>query len=279
MCTPDLIPRCNHVKTPRAMSPLQQLVVDREKDEAERQSKNHGAGYWPEVCSGGRPWRLPRSHHAGRAQENLEDQMDDIQTAGSQRAFDAATSLFNTYQQARQAAGQMEDCAQQQEQAGRIAEEQARRAAHQMNLGQAQTAAQLGQSAILSYWEATSNVWRQRDSLVALSSSVKPWRWSDFAPCRQQVRSARNCASVVWILAIPTSCGNRRSRKSNCRSTVQCFRVYRLRRGRCASLRNPPTMTQQLLGSGIAGVGLLQRIWGLVNEHSATRRRRQGTAR
>jgi len=129
------------------MSPYQQLVVDREKEEAIRQSQIMGQNIGLQAAGSGSLGGYREAIMQAERQRNLEDQLGDIQAAGSQRAFEMARSGFDAYEQARQQAAQLGLSADQQEQAGRIAEEQANRAAAQLNVGQAQTAAQLGQSA------------------------------------------------------------------------------------------------------------------------------------
>lgn len=252
--------------TPRLkeyMSPYQQLVVDREKDEARRQSEIMEQDIGLRSAQVGGLGGYREAIMQAERQRNLEDQMGDIQTAGSQRAFDAATQSFNAYQQARQAAGQMGLSAQQQEQAGRIAEEEARRTAHQMNLGQARTAAQLGQSAYsqllggdqqrLAAAGMLGDFVQQRQAmemerLRAMQASGEIQRqlqqrgldigYMDFL--RQQAFPKEQLSFYSSMLqGIPIAPG-------------QVSQAYGI----------TPSATQQLLGAGIGGVGLYNAFMG-----------------
>lgn len=245
------------------MSPYQQLVVDREKDEARRQSEIMEQNIGLRSAQVGGLGGYREAIMQAERQRNLEDQMGDIQTAGSQRAFDAATQSFNAYQQARQAAGQMGLSAQQQEQAGRIAEEEARRTAHQMNLGQARTAAQLGQSAYsqllggdqqrLAAAGMLGDFVQQRQAmemerLRAMQASGEIQRqlqqrgldigYMDFL--RQQAFPKEQLSFYSSMLqGIPIAPG-------------QVSQAYGI----------TPSATQQLLGAGIGGVGLYNAFMG-----------------
>lgn len=245
------------------MSPYQQLVVDREKQEAMRQSQIMGQNIGLQAAGAGSLGGYREAIMQAERQRNLEDQLGDIQTAGSQRAFETARSGFDVYQQARQQAAQMGLSAQQQEQAGRIAEEQARRAAVQMNLGQAQTAAQLGQSAysqllggeqqrlaaagMLGDFTAQRQA-QEMERLRAMQAAGQIQRellqrgldvgYADFL--RQQAFPKEQLAFYSSMLqGIPIAPG----------SVSQAYGVG-------------PSTTQQLLGSGIAGVGLYNALMG-----------------
>ncbi len=245
------------------MSPYQQLVVDREKQEAMRQSQIMGQNIGLQSAGTGSLGGYREAIMQAERQRNLEDQLGDIQTAGSQRAFEMARSGFDVYQQARQQAAQMGLSAQQQEQAGRIAEEQARRAAVQMNLGQAQTAAQLGQSAysqllggeqqrlaaagMLGDFTVQRQV-QEMERLRAMQAAGQIQRellqrgldvgYADFL--RQQAFPKEQLAFYSSMLqGIPIAPG----------SVSQAYGVG-------------PSTTQQLLGAGIAGVGLYNALTG-----------------
>jgi len=245
------------------MSPYQQLVVDREKQEAMRQSQIMGQNIGLQAAGTGSLGGYREAIMQAERQRNLEDQLGDIQTAGSQRAFEMARSGFDAYQQARQQAAQMGLSAQQQEQAGRIAEEQARRAAVQMNLGQAQTAAQLGQSAyaqllggdqqrlaaagMLGDFTAQRQA-QEMERLRAMQAAGQIQRellqrgldigYADFL--RQQAFPKEQLAFYSSMLqGIPIAPG----------TVSQSYGVG-------------PSTTQQLLGSGIAGVGLYNALMG-----------------
>jgi hypothetical protein len=195
--------------------------------------------------------------------EQLRMQQGQYNEQARQRQMELNLSAYQANQQARQQAAQMGLNANQIEQAGRIAEEQARRAAQQMNLGQAQTAAQLGQSAYsqllggdqqrLAAAGMLGDFVQQRQAmemerLRAMQASGQIQRelaqrgldigYSDFL--RQQAFPKEQLSFYSSMLqGIPIAPG-------------QVSQSYGI----------TPSMTQQLLGSGIAGVGLYNAFGG-----------------
>ncbi len=89
------------------MNPYQQLVVDREKDEARRQSEimEQNIGLQSSQVGGLGGYR--EAIMQSERQRNLEDQMGDIQSAGSQQAFNQAQQAFEADRSARLQEGQM----------------------------------------------------------------------------------------------------------------------------------------------------------------------------
>lgn len=281
------------------MSPYQQLVVDREKEEARRQSKIMEQDIGLQSAQVGGLGGYREAIMQAERQRNLEDQMGDIQAAGSQQAFTQAQqafeadraargqqeqfaqsqmgmneanrqrqmemnlSAYQANQAARQQAAQMGLNAQQIEQAGRIAEEQARRQAHEMNLGQARASAQLGQSAYsqlmggdqqrLAAAGMLGDFVQQRQAmemerLRAMQASGEIQRqlqqrgldigYMDFL--RQQAFPKEQLSFYSSMLqGIPIAPG-------------QVSQAYGI----------TPSATQQLLGAGIGGVGLYNAFMG-----------------
>ncbi len=89
------------------MNPYQQLVVDREKDEARRQSKIMEQNIGLQSAQVGGLGGYREAIMQAERQRNLEDQMGDIQSAGSQQAFNQAQQAFEADRSARLQEGQM----------------------------------------------------------------------------------------------------------------------------------------------------------------------------
>tara|TARA_Y100000114_G_scaffold123067_1_gene118563 strand:- start:1269 stop:2996 length:1728 start_codon:yes stop_codon:yes gene_type:complete len=133
------------------MSPYQQLVTDIEKREAQRQSDIQAADISQTAAQAGGLGGYREAIMQAERERNLGQQLADIQTRGSQAAFEQAQrafeadraarlqaaqqaeqfrqAAFQTSEQARQRAAEMGMTAQQQEDAARQAEEQFRQAA------------------------------------------------------------------------------------------------------------------------------------------------------
>ena len=147
------------------MSPYQQLVVDREKEEARRQSEIMEQQMGLQAAGSGSLGGYREAIMQAERERNLQDQMGDIQTAGSQQAFQQAQQAFEADRAARLQAGQFGlQAGQAQQQALQQAEqyrqsafgttEQARQQQQQMAIGSfeageraRQQAAQFGMTA------------------------------------------------------------------------------------------------------------------------------------
>lgn len=281
------------------MSPYQQLVVDREKEEARRQSKIMEQDIGLQSAQVGGLGGYREAIMQAERQRNLEDQMGDIQAAGSQQAFTQAQqafeadraargqreqfaqsqmgmneanrqqqmqmnlSAYQANQQARQQAAQMGLNAHQIEQAGRIAEEQARRAAHQMNLGQAQTAAQLGQSAysqLLGGDQQRLAAAGQLGGFVQQRQAMEMERLRAMQAAGQIGRELRQRGLDIGYSDFLRQQAFPKEQLSFYSSMLQGIPITPGQVSQSYGIT--PTMTQQLLGSGIAGVGLYNAFGG-----------------
>jgi hypothetical protein len=88
------------------MSPYQQLVVDREKEEARRQSRIMEQQLGLQAAGAGSLGGYREAIMQAERQRSLEDQLGDIQAAGSQQAFEQAQRAFEADRAARLQAGQ-----------------------------------------------------------------------------------------------------------------------------------------------------------------------------
>jgi len=77
------------------MNPYQQLVVDREKEEAVRQSRKMGQDIGLQAAGSGSLGGYREAIMQAERQRNLEDQLGDIQARGSQQAFDRGRQAFS----------------------------------------------------------------------------------------------------------------------------------------------------------------------------------------
>ena len=239
------------------MNPYMELVTDPQVREAERQSKIQGQQLGLQSAGLGSLGGYREAIMQAERERNLQQQKNDIYGAGLAQAYTQATGTFQAGEQARQQAASMGLDAARIEQAGRIAEEQARSRAMDMNYAQAQRAAQLGQSAYsqllggeqqrLASAGMLGDFVGQRqqmelERLRAMQTAGQIERelrqrgldigYSDFL--RQQAYPRENLAFYSSMLqGIPIAPG-------------QISQSYGI----------TPSMTQQLLGAGIAGVGL-----------------------
>jgi hypothetical protein len=275
------------------MSPYQQQVVDREKEEARRQSEIMEQQIGTQAAGAGSLGGYREAIMQSERQRNLEDQLGDIQAAGSQQAYQLAMQgmesdraaraqaetfaqqqfaqneanrqqqmqfnmgVYQAGEQARQQAAQLGLSAQEQEQRGRMAEEEARRAAHQMNLDQARAAATLGQQA---YGQLLSGD-QQRMAAAGLLG--------DFAQQRQgmemeRLRAMQTAGQIQRELSqrgldigYADFLRQQAYPKEQLSFYSSMLQGIPIAPGQVSQAYGvTPSMTQQLLGSGIAGVGL-----------------------
>jgi hypothetical protein len=239
------------------MNPYMDLVTDPQMREAQRQSEIQGQQLGLQAAGIGSLGGYREALMQAERERNLQQQKSDIYGAGLKESYDRAQGVFQFGEQARQQAASMGMDAARIEQAGRIAEEQARSRAAEMNFAQAQRAAQLGQSAYaqllggeqqrLASAGMLGDFVGQRqqmelERLRAMQTAGQIERelrqrgldigYSDFL--RQQAYPRENLAFYSSMLqGIPIAPG-------------QISQSYGI----------TPSMTQQLLGAGIAGVGL-----------------------
>ena len=280
-------------------NPYQQMVTDRQKEEARRDSAIMDQNIGLQSAQVGGLGGYREAIMQAERQRNLEDQLGDIQAQGSMGGFQSAQAAFeadraargqreqfsqgqfganeanrqsqmqmnlaayNANQQARQQAASLGLNANQIEQAGRMSEEEARRNAHQMNLNQAAQAAQMGQSAYsqllggdaqrMAAAGLMGDFVQQRQAmemerLRAMQASGQINRellqrgldigYTDFL--RQQAFPKEQLSFYSSMLqGVPVAPG-------------QISQAYGM----------TPSTTQQLLGSGIAGVGLYNALMG-----------------
>lgn len=239
------------------MNPYTKLVTDPMVREARRQSEISGQQLGLQSAGIGGLGGYREAIMQAERERNLQQQIGDIYGAGLQQAYQQATGAYQFGEQARQQAAGMGLDAARIEQAGRIAEEQARSRAMEMNYAQAQRAAQLGQSAYsqlmggeqqrLAAAGMLGDFTGQRqqmelERLRAMQTAGQIQRelrqrgldigYADFL--RQQAYPRENLAFYSSMMqGIPIAPG-------------QISQSYGI----------TPSMTQQLLGAGIAGVGL-----------------------
>jgi hypothetical protein len=239
------------------MNPYMELVAEPQMREAQRQSEIQGQQLGLQAAGIGSLGGYREALMQAERERNLQQQKSDIYGAGLKDSYDRAQGVFQFGEQARQQAAGMGMDAARIEQAGRIAEEQARSRAAEMNYAQAQRSAQLGQSAYsqllggeqqrLASAGMLGDFVGQRqqmelERLRAMQTAGQIDRelrqrgldigYSDFL--RQQAYPRENLAFYSSMLqGIPIAPG-------------QISQSYGI----------TPSMTQQLLGAGIAGVGL-----------------------
>jgi hypothetical protein len=147
------------------MNPYQQLVVDREKEEARRQSEIMGQQMGLQAAGSGSLGGYREAIMQAERQRNLEDQLGDIQAAGSQQAFQQAQQAFEADRAARLQAGQFGLQAGQAEQQALQEAERFRQAA----FGQTQSAQQQQQQFEIGIYQAAESA-RQQAAQMGLNA-------------------------------------------------------------------------------------------------------------
>lgn len=203
------------------MSPYQQMVVDRQMEEARRQSEIMGQDIGLQAAGQGSLGGYREAIMQAERQRNLERQLGDIQATGSQAAFTQAQQALEQDRAAARAQAQLGQAAygqllsggaQQLQAAGMLGDYAAQQQAQEMERLRAMQAAGQIQRELL-----------QRGLDIG---------YADFL--RQQAFPKEQLAFYSSMLqGVPVAPG----------TVSQAYGVT-------------PTMTQQLLGSGIAGVGL-----------------------
>ena len=283
----------------RYMSPYQQLVVDREKEEARRQSQIMGQEMGLQAAGIGSLGGYREAIMQAERQRNLEDQLGDIQARGSQQAFQQAISGFEAdragrsqlesfaqqqqaaneaarraqaeiglsaygaSQQARQQAARLGLDAAQIEQAGRIAAEQARRQAEAMNLEQARAAAQLGQSA---YAQTLAGGQQQLAAAGMMGDFVAQRQAQEMERLRAMQTAGqiqRELLQRGLDIGYTDFLRQQAFPKEQLAFYSSMLQGLPIAPGQISqSYGVTPSTTQQLLGAGIAGVGLYNALGG-----------------
>ena len=281
------------------MDPYQQLVVDREKEEARRQSQIMEQQMGLQAAGIGSLGGYREAIMQAERQRNLEDQLGDIQARGSQAAFQQAVrgfeadragqaqlesfaqqqraaneaarraqselglSAYGATQQARQQAARLGLDAAQIEQAGRIAAENARREAEAMNLGQARAAAQLGQSAY-------SQILGGGQQRLAAAGMLGDFVGQRQAQEMERLRAMQTAGQIQRELAqrgldvgYTDFLRQQAFPKEQLAFYSSMLQGLPIAPGQISqSYGVTPSTTQQLLGAGIAGVGLYNALGG-----------------
>ena len=128
----------------RYMSPYQQMVTDVEKREARRQSEIMGGQMGQQAAQAGGLGGYREAIMQAERERNLSQQLGDIQTRGSQAGFQQAQQAFEADRAARQQAGAMGMTAQDIEDRGRQAADQARLGAERFNIEAQRQRGELG---------------------------------------------------------------------------------------------------------------------------------------
>ena len=128
----------------RYMSPYQQMVTDVEKREARRQSDIMGGQMGQQAAQAGGLGGYREAIMQSERERNLGQQLGDIQTRGSQAGFQQAQQAFEADRSARQQAAAMGMTAQEIEDRGRQAADQARLGAERFNIEAQRQRGELG---------------------------------------------------------------------------------------------------------------------------------------
>jgi len=238
------------------MSPYQQAVVDVEKREAQRQSDIMGQKIGLDAAGIGSLGGYREAIMQAERERNLGQQLGDIQTRGSQSAYEQAVRGFEAD---RAAQAQLENFRQQQA----LATETARRQAESMNLDQARAAAQIGQSAygqLLSGGQQQLAAAGMMGDFVAQRQAQEMERLRAMQTAGQIQRELNQRGLDVGYTDFLRQQAFPKEQLAFYSSMLQGLPIAP---GQISqSYGVTPSTTQQLLGSGIAGVGLYNALGG-----------------
>lgn len=209
------------------MNPYQQLVTDVEKREAKRQSDIMGADIGLKAAAAGSLGGYREGIMQSERERNLAQQMGDIQMRGSQQAFDQARGAYEADRAARQRAAELS-----QQAYGNLLQGDQQRLAAAGVLGETAAQRQAMEIERLKGLQAAGEIQRQ------LYQRGLDIGYADFL--RQQAYPKEQLAFYSSMLqGLPIRPGE-----------IQ------------TSYGVGPSTTQQLLGTGIAGVGLYNALRG-----------------
>lgn len=295
----------------RYMDPYMQLVVDRQKEEASRQSNIMGQDISLGAAGAGSLGGYREAIMQSERQRNLEDQLGDIQAQGDStayaqalqafeqdrqakaqlegfeqgqfdlneryrqaalgtninafqageqarlQAYNANISAFQAGEQARQQGAQMGLTAQEIEQRGRIAEENARLAAWNARTGQANTAAQIGQAAYSQLLQGDQLRMGAAEGLAGFTDqrqAMEIERLRNMQTAGQIERELEQRGLDIGYSDFLRQQAYPKEQLSFYSSMLQGIPIAPGQVSQAYGIT--PSMTQQLLGAGIAGVGL-----------------------
>ena len=264
------------------MNPYTELVTNKLAREARRQSEIQGQQTGLQAAGIGSLGGYREAIMQAEREKNLQEQIGDIYGTGLQQAYGQATGLFQAGEQARQrAAGMGMDAARieqagrianeqarqreaqmgmdayRMEQAGRIAEEQARRQAMELNYMQAQRAAQLGQSAygqLLGGDQQRMAAAGMLGDFVGQRQQMELERLRAMQTAGQIERELRQRGRDIGYADFLRQQAYPRENLAFYSSMLQGIPIAPGQISQSYGIT--PSMTQQLLGAGIAGVGL-----------------------
>ena len=238
------------------MSPYQQAVVDVEKREAQRQSDIMGQKTGLQAAGIGGLGGYREAIMQAERERNLAQQLGDIQTRGSQAAYDQA---IRSFEQDRAAQAQLETFQQQQQ----LARETARRQAEAMNLEQARAAAQLGQSA---YGQLLSGGQQQLAAAGMMGDFVAQRQAQEMERLRAMQTAGqiqRELLQRGLDIGYTDFLRQQAFPKEQLAFYSSMLQGLPIAPGQISqSYGVTPSTTQQLLGAGIAGVGLYNALGG-----------------
>lgn len=238
------------------MSPYQQAVVDVEKREAQRQSDIMGQKTGLQAAGIGGLGGYREAIMQAERERNLAQQLGDIQTRGSQAAYDQA---IRSFEQDRAAQAQLETFQQQQQ----LARETARRQAEAMNLEQARAAAQLGQSA---YAQTLAGGQQQLAAAGMMGDFVAQRQAQEMERLRAMQTAGqiqRELLQRGLDIGYTDFLRQQAFPKEQLAFYSSMLQGLPIAPGQISqSYGVTPSTTQQLLGAGIAGVGLYNALGG-----------------
>ena len=232
------------------MNPYQQSVVDVEKREAQRQSDIMGQKTGLQAAGIGGLGGYREAIMQAERERNLGQQLGDIQTRGSQAAFEQSVRGFEAD---RSAQSQLENFRQQQQ----LANETARRQAEGMNLEQARAAAQLGQSA---YGQLLSGGQQQLAAAGMMGDFVGQRQMQEMERLRAMQTAGeieRNLLQKGTDIGYMDFLRQQAFPKEQLAFYSSMLQGLPISPGQISqSYGVTPSTTQQLLGAGIASAGL-----------------------
>ena len=246
----------------RYTSPYQQLVTDVEKREATRQSQMAGSQLEQQAAGSGGLGGYREAIMQGERERNLGQQLGDIQTRGSQAGFAQAQQAFEADRSARQQAATMGMSAQEIEDRGRLAANQASMGAAQFNIGQQRAGAELGLRG-LGFDQATRDQQlRAGAQLGGLGAQDQEMAYTRLRNMQAAGEMQRNLQQKGLGMQYQDFLRQQAFPREQLGMFNQMLRGLPITPGSSTATYGGPGSAERLLGTGIAGVGLYRGLGG-----------------
>jgi hypothetical protein len=240
----------------RYMSPYQQMVTDVEKREARRQSDIMGGQMGQQAAQVGGLGGYREAIMQSERERNLGQQLGDIQTRGSQAGFQQAQQAFEADRAAREQAARMGMSAQEIEDRGRQAADQARLGAERFNIEAQRQRGELGLRGLAADQAATG---QRLDAARALGGFGQQQQAMDYERLKN-LQAAGQGRRQLGQQGLTMGYQDFMRQQAFPREQLGLYSTMLqglpVTPGGQLTTYGGPSQMQQMLGTGIGGVGL-----------------------